>query len=40
MSRNYPRLDIETLGRHLITTGDLNNLAIELLGEMIGEVSK
>ena len=31
MSRNYPRLDIETFGRHLITTGDLDPIYTALV---------
>lgn len=40
MSRNYPRLDIETLGRHLITTGDLDPIYIALVrAEQAGDFS-
>lgn len=31
MARDYPRLDIETFGRHLITTGDLDPIYIALV---------
>lgn len=40
MSRNYPRLDIETFGRHLITTGDLDPIYIALVrAESAGDFS-
>ena len=31
MSRNYPRLDIESFGRHLITSGDLDPIYTALV---------
>lgn len=41
MSRNYPRLDIETFGRHLITTGDLDPIYIALVrAERAGAFSR
>ncbi len=39
--RNYPRLDIETFGRHLITTGDLDPIYVALVGaERAGDMSR
>lgn len=40
MSRNYPRLDIESFGRHLITSGDLDPIYTALVrAEKAGDYS-